>query len=395
MRIVFSALGFGKGDNLGGSVRVAAQNAKALADLGHDVLFLCTNQIDKKKKLFPKLTKRQIDKVTVIYLDTYTMSFWPGDFGPHFVHIPKWVKEKISGYDIIHLHEYRSSLSVQLIKLGKRFSIPVIMHPQGTFFHHGNRTFIKQVYDLLYGNDIKKIPQYFIACTNSEANDFSRSGIDAGKIKVVPNGIALSDYTVPEKGAFRKKILANDSSPFFLSIGRLDPLKGFDVMIKAMADIPEEWKYVIVGPDQQGYSDELKKITTELKLQDKIVITGALPNREDVQEALHDCDVLVVPSIVEAFGQVILEGCVARKPLILSTGCKIADEFAGDYALVVDPAPAAMSGACNKLINDPLLRETIAQNANQLCKDTYQIEVIAANLENIYIGIIHNPAPTA
>lgn len=49
MRIVIVSLGFGRNDNLGGSVRVASTNAVALAKLGHQVSYICTNRIDKKK----------------------------------------------------------------------------------------------------------------------------------------------------------------------------------------------------------------------------------------------------------------------------------------------------------------------------------------------------------
>ncbi|NQV77223.1 MAG: glycosyltransferase, partial [Lutibacter sp.] len=188
MKIVYVALGFGRNDNLGGSVRVAAQNAIALVEAGHEVLFLCTNRKDRHDKLFNNIHSVIIDGVEVIYLNTVCIPFWPGDFGPHYVSIPDWVVEKIKEYQIIHLHEFRSYLSYRLTEIGNKFSIPVLMYPQGTFLQHNRKGILKKSYDFFLLKSIKKY-KYFIACTKSEALDFEKNGINRDSIIILPNGI--------------------------------------------------------------------------------------------------------------------------------------------------------------------------------------------------------------
>ena len=92
MKIIISALGFGIGDSLGGSARLSGSNAIELAKKGHEVVFLCTNRIDKKNKLFDSFQEKIIEGVRVMYLNTFTIPFWYGDLGPHYVVFPKKIK---------------------------------------------------------------------------------------------------------------------------------------------------------------------------------------------------------------------------------------------------------------------------------------------------------------
>ena len=391
MKILYAALGFGINDNLGGSVRVAAQNAKALVDKGNEVLFLCTNRKDRNTKLFTDIHTDIIDKVEVIYLNTRCIPYWPGDFGPHYVKIPDWVIKKIKSCQIIHLHEYRSYLSYKLTKIGNNFSIPVLMYPQGTFSNHSTKGFIKKMYDIFFLNGIKKKYKYYIACTNSESKEFIKSGINKEAIRILPNGINLNNNKsiYHESNNFREKYMGNDSAPFFLSIGRLDHIKGFDLMIKAMPKIPSNWKYVIVGPDQQNYSIALKKIIFNLGLENRVIITGALPNKLDVQNALNECSFLVVPSYYEAFGQVILEGFLAKKAIIISKGCRISSDISSDIATLVEPNRNELSTACNRYIENRTLTQLHAVQGYNFCIEKFELSNVIQKLINIYIEVLH------
>lgn len=391
MKIVFVALGFGIEDNLGGSVRVAAQNAKALVEAGHEVLYLCTNRKDRHTKLFPNIHSSIIEGVEVIYLDTVCIPFWPGDFGPHYVSIPSWVFKKIKKCQIIHLHEFRSFLSYKLTKLGSKFNIPVLMYPQGTYLHHNTKGGIKKIYDLLFTSNAANKYKYLIACTKSEAIDFEKNGIQHLSIRILPNGIKINSSPIKNgKNCFREKYLSDDRSPFILSIGRLDHIKGFELMIKALPFIPSDWKYVIVGPDQQNYSAILEKVISELGLENRVFITGALPSQSDIQDALAESAFLVVPSYFEAFGQVILEGCLAKKPIIISKGCRIASDFTEENALLVEPNVNEIAKACNTYIENRKLRDLMAERGHKFCIENFALQNVIKKLIAMYIQILDN-----
>jgi glycosyltransferase involved in cell wall biosynthesis len=183
--------------------------------------------------------------------------------------------------------------------------------------------------------------------------------------------------------------MGNDSAPFFLSIGRLDHIKGFDLMIKAMPKIPYNWKYVIVGPDQQNYSIALKKIIFNLGLENRVIITGALPNKLDVQNALNECSFLVVPSYYEAFGQVILEGFLAKKAIIISKGCRISSDISSDIATLVEPNRNELSTACNRYIENKTLTQFHAVQGYNFCIEKFELSNVIQKLINIYIEVLH------
>jgi glycosyltransferase involved in cell wall biosynthesis len=184
--------------------------------------------------------------------------------------------------------------------------------------------------------------------------------------------------------------MAGDLSPFILSIGRLDHIKGFNLMIEAMSNISSQWKYVIVGPDQQNYSAILEKIILDLGLNERVIITGALPGQCDVQNALDECEFLVVPSYFEAFGQVILEGCLAKKPIIMSKGCRISSDFSQENALIVEPNAIDIAEACSRFIENKSFRELYAERSYKFCIDNFTLHIVIQKLINMYSQILND-----
>ena len=269
MKIVIISLGFGRDDNLGGSVRVASTNAIALAKLGHDVSYICTNRIDKKNKLYPKFYKETIDGVEVYFLNTFIFSWWPGDFGPHFSFIPEIVRRVIYDSDIVHLNEFRSYLSLSVSFIANARSIPIVVQPHGTFLNHGNRVVLKNLYNFIFNLFTSRVSKYFIASTSIEKKVFLDAGLDEQFIKIIPNGIKIVDTSQIKSGSFRNKYSINSSDLILLSIGRLDKLKGFQFVIESLVHLPSRIKYFIIGPDQQNYVSELNKILINLKLENK------------------------------------------------------------------------------------------------------------------------------
>lgn len=121
----------------------------------------------------------------------------------------------------------------------------------------------------------------------------------------------------PNRSAAGKNSSSDDGSPFrVISIGRIFPVKGFDLGLRAFARFREhvpEAQYWIVGegPEQ----DHLKNLSTELGCADATRFWGRLP-RDKTLDLLGDADVLVHPSLHEQFGYVLLEAMATGTPPI-------------------------------------------------------------------------------
>ncbi len=387
MRILLEGLGFGVGDNFGGSARVAAADARALVKRGHEVDFWCTNLIDKRQKLFPGTQRVRCEGVEVVYFDTTTISFWPGVLGPHYSRVPKDALRRIREFDVVHLTEFRSYLAARVGLAAISADVPLIIQPHGTFPRHDRSRLVKRAYDLLWGDRLSAGAARFLALTQVEAAAMSAAGIAPGQIRIVPNGLDVDAAGVlPARGEFRKRIGIGAEIPLIVSVGRVDEVKGYDLMLRALARIPPPTMYVCVGPDS-GSGHRLRSLASELKLTDRFMLMGAYPYSPDVQTAIVDADVFVVPSRYDAFGQVILEACLAGRPMVLSSGCNIASEFADRAALVVPPEADQLANACNRLLTDPKLRKRLGEEGRRMLEAKYRLEEVAARLERIYLEV--------
>jgi glycosyltransferase involved in cell wall biosynthesis len=122
-----------------------------------------------------------------------------------------------------------------------------------------------------------------------------------------------------------------------LSMGRIHPKKGTDILIEAFAESLAKdpaWHLVIAGPDQIGMQKELQALADRLGLQGKITWTGMLRDKMK-WGALTVAEVFVLPSHQENFGIVVAEALVSNLPVILSDKVNIWREVVNYWAGLV------------------------------------------------------------
>jgi glycosyltransferase involved in cell wall biosynthesis len=137
------------------------------------------------------------------------------------------------------------------------------------------------------------------------------------------------------------------------------------------------------------YSLILKKIIVDLGLVDRVIITGALSEYSDVQEAITESSFLVVPSYFEAFGQVILEGFLAKKAIVISKGCRIASDISENNALLVESNEIEIAKACNKYIENGQLMDLMAERGYKFCIENFALQNVIQKLIGIYAQILN------
>ena len=120
---------------------------------------------------------------------------------------------------------------------------------------------------------------------------------------------------------FRNKI-GIGNSPFILFVGRLNRIKGPDLLLKAFYNIKnnlQDFHLGFVGPDD-GMLSELKQMVDEYQLNDRIHFIGYLGGA-DKSNAYHAADLLVIPSRQEAMSIVVLEAGISGTPVLLTDQC--------------------------------------------------------------------------
>jgi len=140
---------------------------------------------------------------------------------------------------------------------------------------------------------------------------------------------------------FCERFGINDDDTIILSVARLDPIKGQDAAVRALARVAKrapQVKLMLVGdgsfssarkgglglPKGVRWLDLLERLANKLGVRHRIVFTGYLPG-EELRAAYTRADVVVLPSVLEGFGLTVLEGWMHKKPVVVSSGAGVSE----------------------------------------------------------------------
>lgn len=180
----------------------------------------------------------------------------------------------------------------------------------------------------------------------------------ASKSHVIYNGKNWSEY-------FRSDPAETTGGLELLVVGRISPRKGQDVMLSALSTIRSsgvDARVTFIGdvfPGYEWYLQDLKDTIAEKKLDEFVVFGGFM---DDVSSQFERCQVVVVPSIIEPFGTVALEGMAAKRPVIVSRTEGLVEIVTDrETGLLVRPGDSDdLAKAVTLLDGDPELRERLA-----------------------------------
>jgi len=164
--------------------------------------------------------------------------------------------------------------------------------------------------------------------------------IDSSKCFYVHNAVDLSKY-FPHQTHRLKNELPIDKNLLVIGIvGQLKKIKGqhlFLEMVKKLSLKGVVAQYIIVGDDnvQRGkYETSLKRRAMELGVENKVKFLGY---RKDIPEIMSVCDMLVVPSLREPFGRVVIEAMACGTPVVASAVGGIVEIFEDGYGGLFSP----------------------------------------------------------
>ena len=163
-----------------------------------------------------------------------------------------------------------------------------------------------------------------------------------------------------------------------LAVGRLEPQKGYDVLIDAIAQVPEV-RLDIAG--EGGQRERLEQLIAQHGIGDRVRLLG---QRADVPELLARADAFVHSARWEGFGLVLLEAMAAALPIVATEAGAI-PEVVGDAALLVPPDdPGALAGAIRRLAGDPALAQRLGADGLERLRSHFSPEAMVARTVAVY-----------
>ena len=283
-------------------------------------------------------------------------------------------------YDLIFSHYWLSALAGTYLQ--QRWHVPHI-----TMFHTlgAVKNAIKEGAYLALGEaepelrieterDLVQKCHHIIAPTEKEKEALVRHyGASSEKISVVPCGVNLEQFKALDKVQARQYLgFSNDK--IILFVGRIDPLKGIDKLIKALPYLRniQGLKLLVIGGGEysQYEIEQLRKLACNLKIQNSVTFLD-LVKHEQLPYFYSAADVFVVPSYYESFGLVALESLACGTPVVATD--------VGDFKsiirqgetgyVVVDNAPHHLADKIALLLSRPsadiesaqLIRATVSK----------------------------------
>jgi glycosyltransferase involved in cell wall biosynthesis len=201
---------------------------------------------------------------------------------------------------------------------------------------------------------------------------------------VVPLGLDAASFD--RAGGFRARYGLADKE-LILWMGRLAPVKGLDLLIRAFAGLARRRPkavLVLVGPDTENLGQGLRQLLVELGMDPKRAIFTGMLHGNEKRAALSEADLFVMPSHTENFALAAVEAMALGRPVIVSNGVKIAPEIAKAGAgIVVSLQGAELEIALADLLEDVQRRLRMGEAALALARQ-YGWPVIVGRLEEAY-----------
>ncbi|MCP9841347.1 glycosyltransferase family 4 protein [Synechococcus sp. J7-Johnson] len=155
--------------------------------------------------------------------------------------------------------------------------------------------------------------------------------------------------------------LGLERQPFFLVLGRHDPHKNLERVLRAFADLQDrDHRLALVGPQDPRYTPRLRRLASELGIAGRCDWRDWVSDQERL-DLLNRCRGLVMASLWEGFGLPALEGMACGAPVIAAEAGAL-PEVVGEAALRVDPrSVGAIGSAMAALIQQPALAAQLGE----------------------------------
>lgn len=211
--------------------------------------------------------------------------------------------------------------------------------------------------------------------------------LDERRIRVIGHGIDPAPYTTPADPAVRARFGLPADAFVIGFVGRLSGQKGISPLLAAMETIAREHPtahLVIAGTG--SLEDKVRRAATQKNLAGRVHPLGF---RKDVPELMKAFDLLLVPSIWEGFGLVLIEAMAAGTACVASDVSSIPEiiEHEANGLLVPPNDPAALAAAAGRLIADSSLRNRLAAQGRADVLEKFTIDRMLGNYEDLFAAV--------
>lgn len=370
--------------NGGGTSEVVPRLARAQKEIGHEVTIAAirADEISEQAEI--------AFKVGVVNEAKYEIDGWPRVLA-FSSGLKKDLARLVAENDIIHIHGLWQAPVWYAAREARKQGKPYVMMPHG--FLEPERLKIskwkKRVVGALIERGNLEYASALVATAPNEAGGFKAYGLN-NPTHIMPIGLDLEPINSGKKNEELLKCIGCDlTKKHLLYFSRITPIKGLDMLCEAWGEVNHEgWQLVIVGPDDRGYTDEMKRLYARHIDEGSVVFHGPVFG-QDKYDLLKSVDAFVLPTRNENWSIAVAEAMGAGLPVVCTKGAPwscINEVGAGKWTDVsVDGIAAGLEFVMNA---DDEMRKVMGSNGRKWVEDNLQWPKIAADMIKFYESII-------
>jgi glycogen synthase len=286
--------------------------------------------------------------------------------------------------DLIHVHLGEDLAVVPLGLLASRRRRPLVLTVHCSLRHTlqagGGRGLALSTVGAALESVGERRADAIIVLTQRLADRLLAEGLDPGRVQVIPSGVDLRQFARPLPDP------APDlPRPRVLFVGRLAAQKGVSTLLEAVPLLRARAAVILVGdgPQRPALERQAGRLGPG-----RVRFQGFVPHAE-VPAWLAAADVLVLPSIYEELGSVLLEAMAAGLPVVASAVGGIPDALGAAGRLVPPHDPAALAAAVDEVLDDPALAADLG-NAARRRAAAFSWDVLAGRVLEVYREVVQS-----
>ena len=214
-----------------------------------------------------------------------------------------------------------------------------------------------------------------IAVSQANARIFRDLGAVAQKVHVIPNGFDPSLFHLGPQATARERLQLPGDATILLAVGHLVPIKGHEVLLRALVRLPASALLVILG--RGPLMKSLQRLAVRLGVSSRVRFRGEVPHTV-VGEYMRAADLVLIASHMEGNPTVLFEALGSGRPVVASRVGGIPDIVTDDLGILTEPGdPAQLSMAVQEAINRPWDAVGIARTADRWAWPRLASDVLA------------------
>jgi len=309
--------------------------------------------------------------------------------------LPRLVRLIRAGhYDLVHTHLFRACVYGRIAaRLAGVSAVVATEHSLGDSQMEG-RALSRGVRALYLASE--RLGRSTVAVSPTVADRLRRWGVPAPRIEIVPNGIDVARFRFDPvlRERTRRRLGLPEGAYVVGGVGRLTAGKRFDVLIRALAELPSDVWLLLVG----GGAEEsvLRRTAHEAGVADRVLFTGERPADgcpgADLPSLITAMDVVASPCPEEAFGLAVVEAMAAGLP-VLYVSCPAVEDLPPSAA----PRTVRVQGGADSF-SRALVKVRAQGPGSRAVPDAarhYSITRSAAQLMDVYAAAADRSSPSA